>query len=74
MLSCRGGAQRRPGLADPAHPGQRQQPGLGQQPPDLSHLTATAGEAGQLRRQIPYHAPPRYQDTTDATPPAPHAE
>ena len=66
--------QRQPGLADPAHPGQRDQTRTRQQPPDLGHLTVTADEAGQLPRQIPYDASLRCHDKTDATPPARHAE
>ena len=59
-----GGPQRQPGLADPADPGQRHQPGPGQQPPDLGQLTAAAGEAGQLGRQIPRYARSRCHDTS----------
>ena len=61
-----GGPQRQPGLADPADPGQRHQPGAGQQPPDLGQLTAAADEAGQLRRQIPGYARPRCHDNLAA--------
>jgi hypothetical protein len=56
------GAQRQPGLAHPADPGQRHQPGARQQPSDLGQLTAAADEAGQLRRQIPGYARPRCHD------------
>ena len=58
------GPQRQPGLADPADPGQRHQPGPGQQPPDLGQLTAAADEAGQLRRQIPRYARSRCHHTS----------
>lgn len=46
-------AQRQPRFADPAHSGERDQPGIGEQPLGLGQLTATADETRQLGRQVP---------------------
>jgi len=41
-----------PGLADPAHAGQRHQRGVGEQPADLGQRAATADEAGAPAGQV----------------------
>jgi hypothetical protein len=48
----RGEPHRQPGLADPAGPGQGDQPGLGERAPDLGGLAAAADEAGRLGGQV----------------------
>ena len=45
--------QRKTCLADAARPGEREDPGLGQRPLQLPHLTTTAHEARQHGRQVP---------------------
>jgi hypothetical protein len=69
--------QGQPGLADAAHPGERHQPGLGQQPADVGELPAAPDETGDCRGQRPWctagartvhRDDPKVRDTAPAEP------